>query len=121
MEANKGKVLKRVGIIVADQWKMDAYKKLVVERDISKVIEKSGAANKEAAAKFLSQFAKSMKMLSPLPEIKSEDICSAFIGSKDQLSKRFAADVTIEMERDSKSGRASRALPDKPSIDLIWG
>ncbi len=117
---NSGKKVASVRIIVADQWKISAYNTLVAEKDISKALAKLGSANKEAAAKFLSQFAKNIKTLVPIPEIKSEDLYNGFVQSKERIEKRFGAVAEIEMEGSSKSTRAARSMPQKPSIDITW-
>jgi hypothetical protein len=45
----------------------------------------------------------------------------AFIEARDYLSGKFGSPIVVESEVTSKSARASRALPDRPSIDITWG
>jgi leucyl-tRNA synthetase len=123
IDQNKGKRLKSIRIIIADDWKAEAYNELASSKSISSVMSDQAlaAVNRDVLSKFLSQFAKKMQTLMPMEKLTSASALKGFADSKDYLSKRFDAEVTIESESASKSARAPRALPGKPAIDLVWG
>ncbi len=124
IDANKGKRLKEVRIIVADDWKSNAYNLLLEKREIPKVLKEQQfeKVDKEKAAKFLGQFMSKLNTLQRLPDLPAEELYAGFSSSVDYLRKRLKVDmVIIEKESASQSPRAARAMPDKPSIDLHWG
>lgn len=121
MPANKGKKVSAVSIIVADDWKTSAYNALADSKSIQDVI--SGWPNKnekEKISKFLSKFASKAMALERVPEVSAAQAFSAFNQAKDYISKRIDAAVSVELEPQSKSQRAQRALPGRPSIEVIW-
>ena len=121
MPANKGKKVSAVNIIVADDWKTRAYNALAESKNISQVM--SGWPNKdekEKISKFLSQFASKTRTLEKVPDVSADQTLSAFSQAKDYISKRLGAAVSVELEPQSKSQRAQRALPGRPSIEVIW-
>ena len=123
IDQNRGKKVKEIRIIIADDWKAGAYDELATSKSISSVMsdQQFGPINREVLSKFLSQFAKKMQTLMPIGKLTSANSLRGFMDSRDYLSKKFDAEVTIEPESASKSARASRSLPDKPAIDIIWG
>jgi leucyl-tRNA synthetase len=123
IDANKGKSPKSIKIIIADDWKRSAYNALSKTHKIDEAMRDPSVSgvNKEVLGKFLSQFMKRINSLSPLPEIKNDEVFIGFAGSRAFLSKRFGVPTEIELEGTSKSPRASRALPDRPSLEIIWG
>jgi leucyl-tRNA synthetase len=120
--ANAGKNAREVRIIIADDWKTDAYNALAKEKNIGKAMaaESLKGADREKLSKFLSQFAKKMNALVVVPALKAEDIIKGFNDSGKYLSEKMGATVTAVAESDSKSDRAARALPGKPAIDIVW-
>ncbi len=121
MPSNGGKKVKSIRIIIADDWKTDAYNSLAEKKSISEVISNmSNPAEKERASKFISQFASKLKTLEKIPQIKAETMLAAFSQAAGYLSKRFNAEMIVELESASKSQRASRALPGRPSIEVAW-
>lgn len=121
IDANKGKHPREIHLIIAEDWKTSAYNMLVDKKSIQKVLEDSTFNdNKEKVAKFLQQFAKDMQSLVAIPTIKSSEMLKSFNEAAPYLSERFGVKVIVEAESASKSGRAARALPDKPSIDIIF-
>ncbi len=120
--ANKGKKVKEIKIILAEEWKRAAFNSLVEKREMGRVIKEPGleSMDKEKLTKYLNQFMKKLATLRKIPEIKAEELYASFIGSRDYLKKKLGTEVTVERESASKSARADRALPDKPSIDIIW-
>jgi hypothetical protein len=62
-----------------------------------------------------------MQTLVPMGGVGGASMIKGFTDAKDYIGKRFEAEVSVELEKDSKSERAQRALPGKPAIDIIWG
>jgi leucyl-tRNA synthetase len=123
IDANKGKRMKEIKVIIADDWKAKAYNMLLERREISGVIKDAAfdGMDKEKVSKFLAPFMGKLQTLQPLPGISADSLYSSFVSARDHLKKRFGIEVAIERESSSKSKRASRAMPDKPSIDVVWG
>ncbi len=118
--ANAGKKVKTVRILIADDWKAKAYNALAGKKSMSDAISSQSAPEKEKVSKFLSQFASKARMLQPIVGYSSEATLKGFGEAKEFLSERLRADVIVEPESSSSSSRASRALPDKPSIEVTW-
>ena len=123
IDANKGKRITGIVIVVADDWKRAAYNALVKSKRMDSAMQEKGleGVGKETVSKFLSQYMKKLNSLAPAPEVKTDEVFSGFAGSRDYISKKFNAPVTVELEGASKSARASRATPDKPSLEITWG
>lgn len=123
IDANKGKSLKEIKIIIAEQWKLDAYNALAKSRSIGAAMkdESLKELDREELSKYLSQFAKRLNTLGEELKLDMKSLMMAFVEAKDYIGKRFNARIVIEDEASSQSDRATRALPDKPSIDLVWG
>ena len=123
IDKNRGKRVKSVRIILADDWKTYAYNELVKSKNISLVMSDQalGIINREVLSKFLSQFAKKLQTLMPMERLSSANALKGFMDSKEYMAKKFDAEVAIELESSSKSARAARSLPDKPAIDIVWG
>ncbi len=122
MDANKGKSPKHIQIVIADKWKTEAYNLLVQKGRISDALDalKDQGIEKERVAKYLSQF-KNPKELVGTVEVDPETLYNSFADARQYLFNIFNAEVVIEKEKESMSARASRALPQKPSIEVIWG
>ena len=122
IDNSKGKKIKSIEIIIADQWKIKAYNMLVEKRNISQVVASDELAGvpKEVLSKFLSNFAKTIQSIAKAADIDQELTFQSFNDAAPYLSKRFGAQIVISKEQESKSQRALRAQPDKPGIDIIW-
>ncbi len=120
MEANKGKKAKSVKVILAEQWKTEAYNMLVEGKEIGEIIASmQDKAGKDKAAKYLQGF-KNRKEATQQVLATQQSLFNAFSESSDYLKKKFGCEVEVEKEQDSKSARAQRALPSKPSIEVVW-
>ncbi len=121
--ANRGKTVREIRIIVADQWKLKAYNILAKSKSMSKTMnsEELGRLNRNTLSDFLSQFAKKLTTLTEVGEFDTQLLLKAFMEAKDYLGARFNVRVEVENETGSGSARAGRALPEKPSIDIVWG
>ncbi|MCL5262507.1 MAG: leucine--tRNA ligase [Candidatus Marsarchaeota archaeon] len=122
IDANKGKKPKSITVIVADDWKATAYNLLCESRDIGKVMQSNElkGMDKQKLSAFLAQFS---KRLAALAEIKGYDGTAVFEGlsqATPYMSARLSVEVKVEREGSSSSGRAQRALPDRPSLDIRW-
>ncbi len=123
IDANKGKKPAAIKIILAEDWKARALNLLAASKDISAVMGSAELAKVGRAelSKFLGQFAKKMQSLAPTREVRGDAVLEGFVEAKEYLGSRFGAEIAIEKETASKSARAQRALPGKPSIDITWG
>lgn len=124
VDSNKGKKPAEIRIITASQWKTKAYNMLVSTKNMRTVMESSEFKDVEkgALSKFLSQFTKRINMLVEKKELEEGMMLGAFVEAAEYISGKFGnAKIVAECEKDSKSERAARALPDKPSIDILWG
>jgi leucyl-tRNA synthetase len=122
IDANKGKKLGEIRIIVANDWKTKAFNLLASTKSIQQVMGDKGlsAIDRAVLSKFLAQFSKNIKSLAPVKDISCDAVLGSFLEAKGYLGKRFGVGVEVEREDKSKSPRAQRALPGKPSIDLSW-
>ncbi|MDE1833460.1 MAG: leucine--tRNA ligase [Candidatus Micrarchaeota archaeon] len=122
IDANKGKKVSEVRLIVADDWKLKAYNALAAAKSMQAAMQDKsvGEIGKEELAKFLGQFAKRMQSLTPMKDIGSASVIAGFKDASQYISEKVGAQVVVEGEKESKSQRAARALPDKPSIDISW-
>jgi leucyl-tRNA synthetase len=122
MKQNEGKKPRTVRIILADDWKMKAYNTLARTKDIKKAIaEKEEGIDAERVAKFVGLYSKRLMELQPVIVIKTDDMVRCMKEASKYLSERLNAEIVVEKESESKSERAGRAAPEKPSIDVTWG
>ncbi len=121
MPQNSNKRIKEIKVIVSDDWKSDAYNALAEKRNISEVMKMQwNAADKEKVSKFLSQLSKKIRTIEKTEFVKCDSLFDGFSHAKAYLSKRLGSSVAIEKEQSSGSSRAERAMPNKPSIDVVW-
>ncbi|MEM4098566.1 MAG: leucine--tRNA ligase [Candidatus Micrarchaeaceae archaeon] len=117
----KCKEPKKISIIVASDWKRAAMNTLAEVKDVSKAIsaeaEKAGGANADKLAKYLSRFAKSVNEVAKV-ETSAQEEYSFINDAKDYIAKKVNCSINVELEDSSKSARAERAIPLKPSIDI---
>lgn len=121
MDENKGKNVKSVEFIIADQWKYDAYRDLRNSGNMSKVIndDKFKEIDKTKISKYLMPLMKTVKSLNDIP-YNSKDEFETFDTSIEFISKKLGFDVSVKHEKDSDSDRAFRSYPGKPSIIVRW-
>jgi leucyl-tRNA synthetase len=111
---------KSINIIIAADWKAKAYDELASTKKISDVIDKVKGVDKATLSEFLSRFSKRLNSLEKENPVSSSQLKEGFEEAKEYLGSKFGAEIAIELEEESKSQRAKRALPTKPSIDVIW-
>ncbi|MDE1762056.1 MAG: leucine--tRNA ligase [Candidatus Micrarchaeota archaeon] len=111
----------RVSLVVASDWKRRAHGELAKSKDVGKTIAslRADGVSPEAAAKYVGKIAKEMNRLREVSTTE-EDEFKALGEAKGYLEKALGAEVAVEMESKSKSARAERAAPLKPSIEIIF-
>jgi leucyl-tRNA synthetase len=121
--SSKGKSVKGIKIIIAEDWKLKVYSKLAETKSISVTLgsEEFKELDRSSVAQFVTQYSKKINTLIELKNKDTDLLIKAFVEAKDYIGSKFNAQVDIEKEHESKSERAKRALPGKPSIDIIWG
>ncbi len=119
--ANKGKKPSVITIIVASEWKKEAYNMLAKGHDISAVVSHGiKDVSKQELSKFLSLFSKRINSLVETMFPGSDEIYNGFVSSREYIQKKFGARIMVEKEGESKSPRAGRATPGKPSIEVVY-
>ncbi len=117
MPANKGKKPAKATIIIASQWKVDAYNILAKYKDIKKAMELD--VDKEKLASYCSKF-KNLSELAEELKISEDTLYKSFSDACEYIKGKLGIDVKIEKEEESKSERAARAMPLRPSIEILW-
>lgn len=118
---NPEKKISKIQLIVASQWKRDATNELAIQKNVSKVIDKmkGEGIDPETAAKYVGKLAKEMNRLRKV-EVTEESEYALLNDAKDYLSRILETQIEIENEKGSKSNRAERAMPLKPSIEISF-
>ncbi|MGC8567779.1 MAG: leucine--tRNA ligase [Candidatus Micrarchaeia archaeon] len=121
IKENAGKKISEIRIILASEWKNDAYNMYLDSKNMQDVIknDKFKEIDKAKLSKMLAQLQKSSYSASKILMPQNE-LLSVFNSAIPYIAERFGTNVIVEREEDSKSARAARALPSKPSIDLVW-
>ncbi len=120
MEVNKGRKVKSIKVILAEQWKADAFNMLVEGKEIGDIIASmQGKADKERVAKYLQGF-RNRKEATQRVLASQQSLFNVFSESRDYLKRRFGCELEIENEQDSQSARSGRAQPSRPSIEVAW-
>ncbi|MEM3781341.1 MAG: leucine--tRNA ligase [Candidatus Micrarchaeaceae archaeon] len=115
-----GKQAKGVRIIIAEDWKRALGNAFAETKDSAKALESIAGSkvDKAAAERYLEQISKKRAALVPVSVSKSEEL-ESFRDAADYISSVLACEVIVEAESESKSARASRAMPLKPSLDAL--
>lgn len=116
--SKKGVKVKSVKVIVADDWKRTVNNSISEYRDVGKAIGSVDDAHKEEASKYAALIAKRMNEVKK-SRLSQEEEYSTLTNSKKDLENVLGITVEIENEHDSSSTRKTRALPEKPSIELV--
>lgn len=122
MQKKSGKKAKELRVIVASDWKRKLVNALAKEKKVEKAlkdVEKDTAVDKEAAAKMVGMLAKKLNEIRGVETTQQEEFDSIEEASG-YISKQLGCDVVVELEAKSKSQRASRAMPMKPSLDIVF-
>ncbi len=109
-----------VRIIVASEWKREVGNMLAASKDVSKTIasaKEKKLADPEKIASYIAKLAKRMNELRSTGTSQKEELDS-LVEARDYISKSLGVEVIIEDEDQSKSARADRAMPLKPSIEI---
>jgi leucyl-tRNA synthetase len=122
MQKKTGKKAQEIRIIIAEDWKRRIVNALVKEKDVGRVmdgIKDDAKIDKEAAAKILAGLAKRINEIREVSGSQKDEF-ESFDEARDYLGKMLGCSVIVEKESDSKSERASRAMPQKPSLDITF-
>ena len=120
MQKKSGKKAGKLRIIIASDWKRKLLNALAQQKDVGKALESlqgDEGVDKELAAKLAGSLAKRVNEIKPVDTTQLEE----FDGVEEAtvyISKQLECDVSVEMEAKSKSQRAGRAMPMKPSLDV---
>ncbi|MDE1856372.1 MAG: hypothetical protein KGH49_04030, partial [Candidatus Micrarchaeota archaeon] len=108
-------------LIVASEWKRNATNELKKSRDTSKVIAamREAGVNPEKAAGYIGKLAKEMNKLHEIG-IGEEEEYTLLKDSGSYLGEVLGTEIEIQKEGESKSTRAERAVPMKPSIEIFF-
>lgn len=115
-----GEKPKTVRIIVADAWKRELANQLAKEKNMGNVLKHAKempGMNMEKAAKYVGGLAKKMEAVHEA-DITQEEEFEVYSQSKDYMQNVLGVEILVEKESDSKSQRAERAGPLKPSLEI---
>jgi leucyl-tRNA synthetase len=121
MARKGGERAKSVRIIVADDWKRDLENLLAKEKNVSAVLKQAKereGMNMEKAAKYVGGMAKRMENVHEIGMTQEEEF-EVYSEAKDYIRNMMGVEINVEKESESKSQRADRASPLKPSIDIL--
>ena len=121
--ANSGKKVREIRVIIADDWKTEAYNALAKEKNMGKVMAMPSLRRRrqgEALQVPLPVRQEGQRARRGAEPEVARTIVKGFTDSSKYLSERLGAQVSAIPESESKSDRASRALPGKPAIDIVW-
>ncbi len=120
MQKKTGSKAKEVGIIIASQWKRDIMNSLSVKKDIKQAIDMAMANHKalqyDSAAKYAQALMKKVNELRVVSFTEEEEF-KALSEAAEYISSVIGMAVKVEKEEESRSSRAARAHPMKPSIE----
>ncbi len=119
MSKKQGKKPKSITIITPSPWKADLMNSLAEHRDLGKAIEAVAKENRAEASKIAAGLARKLNEVKRA-ELSGDEEFSSLSSAQEYLSGILGCDVIVEKEPESKSQRASRAMPLKPSIDLSY-
>ena len=109
--------------IVASDWKREVQNRLAEERNSSDLLEEmkgdATVSNKEAVAKYIINMSKKINEIKKI-QLSQKDEYDSLKEAEEYLGSQLRCKVVVEREEESKSGRAGRAMPGKPSIDLLY-
>ncbi len=120
MQKKTGKKAREVRIIIAEDWKRRVVNLLAKEKSIGRVMEsikEDSKMDKEAAAKVLEGMAKRINEVKEVSGSQKDEF-ESFDEAREYLGKVLGCVVVVEKESESKSERAGRAMPQKPSLDI---
>ncbi len=120
MQKKTGKKAKRLHVAVASDWKRKLLGALVKEKDVGKALDSMQGekdVDREQAAKLAGTLAKRINELREVTATQMEEF-DGLQEASTYISKQLGCDVSVEIESKSKSQRAGRAMPMKPSLDV---
>ncbi len=119
-KSRSGAMPKEAKVIVAAQWKLEAYNNLAKGRNMREAIEKGyGDVSKEEVSKFLSQFTKGIQQLRTVRQANQEETTALLKDEERHMTGIVGIPVHVEYEPSSASPRAQRATPERPAIEIL--
>jgi hypothetical protein len=121
LSKKNGKPARSMKLVIAAEWKREAYNMFAETKDYKKVLDwlrENNKSNPEAAAKYVAKISKMAGEIRKIETSEDEEYkllqeASAYIAGKLGIER-----VEVEREEQSRSSRAERAMPLKPSIEL---
>lgn len=95
---------------------------LAKARSVSKALEKirsDATVNMDAAARYAGSLAKKVNELHEV-KITQQEEYDSFDQARDYIAEQLGCEVVVEKEAQSKSQRAWKAMPMKPSLDIVF-
>ncbi|MCL5239720.1 MAG: leucine--tRNA ligase [Candidatus Marsarchaeota archaeon] len=120
MEKKTGKKAAKLHVIVASGWKRKLVNAIAKERNISKALESlqgEPASDKEQASKLAGALAKKVNEIRGVSTTQEEELDGLREASA-YMAKQLGCEVSVEAEGGSRSQRAARSMPMKPSLDI---
>ena len=122
MQRKGGRKAKELRIAVAEDWKRALINELAKEKSVEKVMQKikrEKDIDREAASKFVGSLAKRANQLAEVT-VSQQDEFESLSEAGDYLGRQLGCAVVVGKESQSKSERAGRAMPLKPSLDIVF-
>jgi leucyl-tRNA synthetase len=119
MSKKFGKKPKLMRIIVANQWKSDMLNSFAKSKNIGESVKAVVAAGADVAQaqRFAEGLAKKANEVHEM-RLSENDEFESLSGATEYIAAMLGCNISIEQESQSKSQRAQRASPMKPSIDI---
>ncbi len=122
MEKKSGRKAAALKLMIAEDWKRKLVGTLAKERRVDKAIASvrgEAGVNTEIASRIAAMLAKRMNELRPV-DTAQQDEYAGFADAAEYMAKQLGCRVEVEKEAASKSERAWRAMPLKPSLDIAF-
>ncbi len=110
----------KIRVIVAADWKRELDNVLASTRDLSKAMKHAKGmkgVEMEKASRYLAATSRKAEFMHETT-MNQDDEFRAYLEASEYIGSLLNANVVVEREDESKSQRADRARPLKPSIDL---
>ncbi len=119
LKKNAANAIGNATIVIAAEWKRRAQTELAnANGNMGEAIKALGeAVNPSIASAYLSKLAKSTGKVYAM-EVEEDDEYKVISESLEYLKNAVGIEVSTEKEEESKSERAARAVPLKPSIEI---
>ena len=120
LSKKSGKKPSRVRIIIASSWKRKVTNMLASTKNVGSTISSAKdekLADPEKIANYVGKLAKRMNEVRAIDITEDEEL-SSMGEARGYISKILGTEIIVERESESKSQRADRAMPLRPSIEI---